>query len=413
MCTDGANCRRKVCWFAHTANELRSPSSTPTAAGHTSSSSSSAFGGSSSIATSSSQQAAAAAHAAAAVAAGLMSGSSSGTTSLYDQATSSSGTSSVTSYLMSRASLVGTPTTCAGNMLLAQQQQLQMQAGGLQQHPHAQGHRSPLGAVSPNMVAAADLQQHVQLLCAPGSPLLSPAATAHQLSLAPPPCGTAHTAGGGSGGIGGGAPAHLSASGQLMQQLQRLQQQQEQHGIQHSHSHGRNLHQQHQQQVAMALSAPAALPPMFSGLAGENSHLAVPVSIAPMLATTNNPAAGGAGDYTAVLATSTHQDNGLAASINPLAGLLNSLEEQALQAQLDAANAQAAAAAASNNLQAVLTAFNALSVGPAQDGGARGGPNSRRNSGHSNHSAPLPQYCMAGSVPASSVGGGVYFPPGV
>ena len=47
-------------------------------------------------------------------------------------------------------------------------------------------------------------------------------------------------------------------------------------------------------------------------------------------------------------------------SLAPLSGLLSSLEEQAVQAQVQAANAQAAAAAANNNLAAVLSALGGL-----------------------------------------------------
>jgi hypothetical protein len=48
-------------------------------------------------------------------------------------------------------------------------------------------------------------------------------------------------------------------------------------------------------------------------------------------------------------------------TLNPLTGLLTSLEEQAWHAQLQAVNAQAVAAAASSNLQAVLSALGGLS----------------------------------------------------
>jgi hypothetical protein len=68
-------------------------------------------------------------------------------------------------------------------------------------------------------------------------------------------------------------------------------------------------------------------------------------------------------------------NNGLmldTASLNPLSGLLTSLEEQAWHAQLQAANAQAAAVAASSNLQAVLSALGGMSVNGS--GGMCGSP---------------------------------------
>lgn len=117
--------------------------------------------------------------------------------------------------------------------------------------------------------------------------------------------------------------ALLSPSDSLLQQLQRLQLQQE----------------------AVPL-LPAPLQPNTGWSSVGGSSAAVPVSIMPML-----PAAGGDGGVLL--------DCG---SLGPLSGLLSSLEEQAQQAQLQAANAQAVAAAATNNLAAVLSA---LGVAPA------------------------------------------------
>lgn len=108
-----------------------------------------------------------------------------------------------------------------------------------------------------------------------------------------------------------------------------------------------HLQQHRAQQTASssALSAPLQVLTGLTGLNGLTDCSPVPVSIMPMLAT---PAA----DEALMLNP----------ALNPLTGLLTSLEEQAWHAQLQAANAQAAAAAASNNLQAVLSALGGLSV---------------------------------------------------
>lgn len=110
-----------------------------------------------------------------------------------------------------------------------------------------------------------------------------------------------------------------SPSGSLLQQLQQLKLQQE-----------------------AAAMLPAALQSRMGGTSAAAAAAAVPDSIMPMLS---------GGDSGVLL------DCG---SLAPLSGLLSSLEEQAVQAQMQAANAQAAAATATNNLAAVLSALGVL-----------------------------------------------------
>lgn len=144
--------------------------------------------------------------------------------------------------------------------------------------------------------------------------------------------------------------AALSPSGHLIRQLQHLQQSQELQGLQSLTG----------LQQAVPNGAGLQLPSVASPLSGliglSDSSAAVPVSIMPMLDTT---AVAAGGDGLAL-------DVG---ALNPLSGLVTRPEEQAWQAQLKAANAQAAAAAASNNLQAVLSALGGLSVSQNGNGG--------------------------------------------
>jgi hypothetical protein len=111
------------------------------------------------------------------------------------------------------------------------------------------------------------------------------------------------------------AAASTSASDSLLQQLQQLQLQED----------------------AVSVSPFALQDSSVWSSMGSSSAASVPASIMPMLSV----------------------DNGVLPVYGNLA-LLSSLEEQALQAQLQAANAQAGAAAATNNLAAMLAALGVL-----------------------------------------------------
>lgn len=328
MCTEGTACKRKVCWFAHTPSELRAPtphSARPLAmpgpaldtAGPYSSLQQGAqsppgvYGAAATNGVGPMLRARRASYSG--MASTSMGGgnvSSSAATSLYGSAANSSSSSSCGSASTSRRNSSYYMRKDTGSPLAA----------------------SPLShlVVGDGMLTQL---QHGSSLLAQHSPASVPLLADLQAVGAGTGCAALSSL--------PGPVAAMSPSERFVRQLQQLQQQQELAGLQQN----------------PGLHMPGTASPL-RGLGGlsDSAAAAVPVSIMPMLAST-------AASDSLVLDT---------APLNPLTGLLTSLEEQAWQAQLQAANAQAAAAAASSNLQAVLSALGGLSVhGP---GGMCGSP---------------------------------------
>jgi len=309
MCTEGLNCKRKVCWFAHSPAELRVPSASSaqlpaTAPGMIDITATAVpasptpylpMGSSSST----SSMGSALPRVRAASCSGMTSSSNSTSSNLYSNSGSSAGSStsstlgSSSSYYVRKTSISPLHTPVPSFPLSGQ--------SSSQHSPVPVGHSSCTSYVP-------ELQPQVAHL--------SPASSNLSAQLPGLPQAVAPTA------LLPLADLHL---------------------------------QQHAQQTASALSAPLQVLTGLTGLNGLTDCSPVPVSIMPMLA---SPAA----DEAVMLNP----------ALNPLTGLLTSLEEQAWHAQLQAANAQAAAAAASSNLQAVLSALGGLSI--VQPAAACGSP---------------------------------------
>jgi hypothetical protein len=338
MCTEGTACKRKVCWFAHTPNELRAPSTSVTPS-HTHTPVSE------SVSTCSSPVSGLLQHRLMSPAG--MYGSMAGLHNVRrGSAASYNSNSSAGSYSVASSSMYGgtatssmygggasSSTEVSSSNLIGGSSSYYMaksMASPLPAGPQAQmvlgdsmltqlQHSSPLLPEPSSMAVAANMLQPLQ----PG--LLPLGSSLPTVPLAPLPAATPSLV---------AWERQMSPSERLLRQ--QLQQHQQQQLLQTSSGVG-------------VLSGPLANLSGAGGLADPSA--AIPASVMPMLAT--------ASEEQLLLDGS----NGL----TPLSGLVTSLQAQAWQAQLQAANAEAAATAASNNLQAVLSALGGLSV--SQPGG--------------------------------------------
>lgn len=375
MCTEGQACKRKVCWFAHSPEELRAPepaaAAPPQAAAAVTPTAVSPCGSSNSLQQqpARSPPASAACYMAAArgpllhndrrMSAASYSDRRMSAASYSDRRMSAASYNSATSSSTASASLYPTSCSSASSAM----------SGNGSYYVRKASAAGPLlaGSAGPAHMTASDSSMLTQLALQQHSARALHAAALQDLqqqqSLGTGPCG----APGLSSPLAALAPC---SSPQLMRQLQHMQQCQDLLGLSPS--------------LPQAATEPVS---PLSGLIGlSDSNAVVPVSTAPMLPTT-------AGVDT-VLALGPPAA-GHTLSHNSLSGLVTSLEEQAWQAQLQAAHAQAAAAAASSNLNAVLSVLTGLSVSQPVGGSAHMG--SAGAAGTPSSFTPTPATSAAGA----------------